>query len=529
MKTSNYIIFFHISESDEFYLVHGYTGAVDLVSAEVANYLLERVDPDHTWHIKDQEIVKEALRGRELGEITDDTIGMLKSRGYLTDMSAAEELSYVEHIARFLHNRNVKGFRPRFMLVPSYECNLRCPYCFETDTRIELGKLKVLQKVMTEAMVDAAFESMDRLVEQRFGATSDAPGDEAKYITLYGGEPLMAETLPIVEYILHKGLGQGYRFGAITNAVDLDQYIHLLGPDKIGFLQITLDGPREIHDKKRVGPRFKQGTYDKIISNMKKALPTGAHISVRFHVDFKNISQVKVLIDDLQSEGFQEHANFEVYTYPVHNFHRGQSTPDYPLMAIHHMQREMAPMLAGNSLPNLSYAEQAPSGRQLKVLASDEGIEGKLRAYVKDKLPGLYSTGLEPCSATTGLYIFDPFWKIYTCWDTVGMNGHETGTYSPAGPVLNFRNDNWLMRSPATIDECKNCKYAFFHFGGCASLPIGAKGTIFAPACYEFQDNFLYAGQAFFKKGLNQPLQGSRAVIDKDAQATEASYGEFGH
>jgi len=526
MKTSNYIIFFHISETDEFYLVHGYTGAVDLVSAEVANYLLERVDPNHTWHIKDQELVRETLRGRELGEVSDDTIGMLRSRGYLTDMSSAEELNYVEHIASFLHNRNVKGFRPRFMMVPSYECNLRCPYCFETDTRIELGKLKVLQKVMTETMVDAAFDSMEMLVKQRLGAKGEAIGNETKYITLYGGEPMMAETLPIVEYILHKGLSQGYRFGAITNAVDLDRYIHLLGPDKIGFLQITLDGPREIHNKKRVGPRYKQGTYDMIVSNIKKALPTGTHVSVRFHVDFKNISQVKTLIDDLESEGFHEHDNFEVYTYPVHNFHRGQATPDYPLMAIHHMQREIKPILESRSLPIYAQPEQMPRGKELKVLASDEGIELKLRAYVKDKLPGLYSRGIEPCSATTGLYIFDPFWKIYTCWDSVGMVGHETGTYSPAGPALNARNDDWLMRSPATIDECKNCKYAFFHFGGCASLPIGVKGTIFGPACYEFQDNFLYAGQAFFKKGIDQAFEGG---LERDAQSVEAGYQEAGH
>ena len=183
-------------------------------------------------------------------------------------------------------------------------------------------------------------------------------------------------------------------------------------------------------------------------------------------------------------------------------------------------------MLEGRSLPIYAQPEQVPRGKELKVLASDAGIELKLRAYVKDKLPGLYSKGIEPCAATTGLYIFDPFWKIYTCWDTVGMIGHETGTYSPAGPALNARNDDWLMRSPATIDECKNCKYAFFHFGGCASLPIGVKGTIFGPACYEFQDNFLYAGQAFFKKGIDQAMQGG---LERDAQSAEAGYREVGH
>ncbi|HLG15729.1 MAG TPA: radical SAM protein [Blastocatellia bacterium] len=531
MKTSNYVIYFHIPETDEFYLVHGYTGAVDLASPEAIGYLLDRVDPSHTWHTKDLGIVREAIEGRTLGPISDDTIDMLKSRGYLTEMSSAEELRYVEKLAGFLHNRNIKHSRPNFMIVPVYECNLRCPYCFETDTRVELGKLKILQNVMTEKMVDAAFTSMDVILKQRSGPE----GAEKAYITLYGGEPLMLETLPMVEYIVRKGLDENYRFGAITNAVDLDHFLHLLGPEKIGFLQITLDGPREAHNKKRIGPRHRQGTYDRIIANMKSALKTGVRISVRFHVDYTNISQVKELIDDLENEGFQQSENFDVYTYPIHGFHRGKSTPQYPLMAIHQMQRELNPVLPG--LPTLGQRgseytgrdSEGGNGRKLKVMVSDEGIQSKLRAYVKDKLPGLYANGMEPCAATIGLYIFDSLWRIYTCWDTVGIAGHETGTYSPGGPVLNTMNDDWLQRSPATIDECKQCKYAFFHFGGCASLPIGADKSIFAPACYEFQDNFLYAGQSFFRRGLDDVLQMSGPETETQPQPLGVNYGEAAH
>jgi hypothetical protein len=35
---------------------------------------------------------------------------------------------------------------------------------------------------------------------------------------------------------------------------------------------------------------------------------------------------------------------------------------------------------------------------------------------------------------------------------------------------------------------------------------MGSKGTIFAPACYDFQDNFIYVGQKFFKQGLEKIL-----------------------
>src|SRR5262245_43958397 len=222
---------------------------------------------------------------------------MLKSRGYLTSMSSPEERAYVARLAGFLHKKKVGDSAPTFMIVPVYECNLRCPYCFETDTRVELGKLKILQNVMTEGMVDAAYKSMEILVQDRFASRPEMMAFEKKYITLYGGEPLMLESLPIIEYIVQKGLDTGYKFRAITNAVDLNHFLHLLGPDKIGFLQITLDGPKDTHDKKRIGPRHKGGTYDRIIENMKLALPTGVQISVRFHVDFNNIERIKDLSD----------------------------------------------------------------------------------------------------------------------------------------------------------------------------------------------------------------------------------------
>ena len=538
MKASNYVIYLHIPKSDEYYLVHGYSGAVDKVAPEVVGFMLDHVDPAHTWHIKDQEVVRESLEGRQLGEISDDTTEMLKKRGYLTDMSSQEERRYVERLAGFLHKKKVNSVPPAFMFVPSYECNLRCPYCFETDTRIELGKLKILQNVMTERMVDAAYNCMKALMDQRFGDHPELLPKHKQGITLYGGEPLMLETLPIVEYIMEKGLSAGYGFAAITNGVDLHNYLHLLGPEKINFLQVTLDGPKEIHNRKRIGPRHKGGTYDRILENMKMALETGVRISVRYHVDYNNIERTKDLTEDLTREGFNKHKNFTLYTYPIHNFHHGVDTPVYPLMSIHNMHRELTKLSMAEKEQAALKAEQhsgnetagATPPKKLNVLRPDEGIQTKLKAYVKEKLIGIYNSNMEPCSATTGLYIFDPLGKIYTCWDSVGMSGHETGYYSLDGPVLNQMNEKWLNRSPATIEECKQCKYAFFHFGGCASLPMGSKGTISAPACYEYQDNFIYIGQKFFGQGLEKVLEKETIpnAIQEATTSTEAGM-ELGH
>lgn len=528
MKTSNYVIYIRVPETDEYYLVHGYSGAVDKVSPSLVQYLLDRVDPNHTWHIKDIDVVRESLWGRELTEPSPSAVEMLRSRGYLTEMSSAEERLYLERLAGFLHLKKLETTPAGFMFVPSYECNLRCPYCFETDTRVQLGKLKVLQNVMMPEMVDAAYKCMDIIDNQRF---ADHPERKPTHrsITLYGGEPLALENLPIVEYICEKGAERGYQFSAITNGVDLHDFLHLLGPGgKINFLQITLDGPKAIHNKKRIGPRYKAGTFDRIVNNIKLALDTGVKISCRYHVDFNNISCTTELADELKRERLHEHPNFNLYTYPIHMFHRGQESPKHPIMAIHDMHKELSKLSEASVAKRQERAAagldaEDPTQGELQLFVPDDGIQSKLKAYIDGKLIGLLKN-IEPCSATTGLYIFDPFWKIYTCWDSVGMSGHQTGTYSADGPVLNALNDEWLNRSPATIEDCKNCKYALLHFGGCASLPVSCRGTLFAPACYDFQDNFIYVAQKFFRQGLENALAQPTlpAVMQEASTAVEA-------
>ena len=535
MKTSNYVIYIHEPETDEYYLVHGYSGAVDRVSPSLVRYLLDRVDPDHTWHIKDMEIVRETLLGREVTEPSSGSVEMLRARGYLTEMSSAEERHYVERLAGFLHRKKLESTPPGFMFVPSYECNLRCPYCFETQTRVELGKLKVLQNIMMPEMVDAAYNCMDMMLNDRF---RDHPERIPKHrtITLYGGEPLALENLPVVEYICEKGAERSYGFSAITNGVDLHDFLHLLGPGKISFLQITLDGPKSIHDRKRIGPRHKGGTFDRIVRNIKLALETGVRISCRYHVDYNNISCTRELAEQLKREKLHEHPNFTLYTYPIHMFHKGSETPKHPLMAIHHMHKEMAKVSEEAAAERLALVERsAETGepvdpvatQQINIHMPDDGIGSKLKAYIEGKLMGLFNAGIEPCSATTGLYIFDPYWKIYSCWDSVGMFGHHTGTYSADGPVLNTRNSEWLDRSPATIEQCKDCKYSMMHFGGCASLPMSCQGTLFEPACYDFQDNFIYVAQKFFRHGLEQALENTTlpAVMHEASTPFEAGMG----
>lgn len=63
---------------------------------------------------------------------TEKTIEILKKRGYLTEKNPHEEENFFKKIANEIHDINRK---PGYIFVPTYDCNLRCSYCFQDHMR----------------------------------------------------------------------------------------------------------------------------------------------------------------------------------------------------------------------------------------------------------------------------------------------------------------------------------------------------------------------------------------------------------
>ena len=90
-----------------------------------------------------------------------------------------------------------------------------------------------------------------------------------RYISFYGGEPLL--NFNLIEKCAHylRKKCSNIKFGLTTNGI-------LLNKDVIAFLErnsfvitISLDGPKELHDKYRIDVNG-QGSYDKCYENFKK-------------------------------------------------------------------------------------------------------------------------------------------------------------------------------------------------------------------------------------------------------------------
>lgn len=150
-------------------------------------------------------------------------------------------------------------------------------------------------------MADNMFKCIENILSTKQCSTTN--------ILLYGGEPLLAENKSVVTYIVNEGEKRGYTFKAITNGYDLDIFSTLLAPNKIGSIQVTIDGMETMHNSKRV---HKDGipTFSKIVSNIGLALNNNVKVTVRYNTDKSNIEDLIQLSDYFETIGYTKNSNF---------------------------------------------------------------------------------------------------------------------------------------------------------------------------------------------------------------------------
>jgi uncharacterized protein len=185
------------------------------------------------------------------------------------------------------------------ILLPTEACNFRCVYCYESF------RLKRMEPWVVEGV--------KQLLRRR------TPDLSALSISWFGGEPLLA--LDVMEDVLrHVGdlrrefPSLRFESDATTNASLLTRPVM----DRLAGLgvrryQVTFDGPREHHDRKRVlaGGR---GTFDRIWGNLLavKASEAAFSIMVRVHVDRENFDAIESFLQEYR-RAFGDDPRFELF------------------------------------------------------------------------------------------------------------------------------------------------------------------------------------------------------------------------
>lgn len=471
LRTSSYTIYVDLPDSrDEMLLVHGYTGAYDRVSRRVANYLrsLESKRPPKPLY---GEWLSEPDLPDEVTPPGEETLKLLESRGYLTKFDREKEQEFFGRLALKLAERSAHQ-PPSYIFMPTYSCNLRCPYCFQDHMRTD-PNFKHLLRTMSTDMVDRYFKALPA-IEAEHGI--DAGPDHERNIGFFGGEPLLAANRSIVEYIMEKARSMGNAvFWAVSNATEIEAYDGLLGPEGIAQIQITLDGPPDEHNQRRVYPDG-SGSFDKIARNIDFALERGVMISVRLNIDRNNIDDIPRLAEVIASYRWPEHRNFNVYTAPIHA--SNEKTDRKTTFNSWELDKALTEMREEH--PHTTFI-----GRP------DEGIRVRARQIFdqKELIPNLRP---HFCGAHDGMYILDSFGDLYACWEKTGDAKIRLG-HVDADSNVHFQlpvKKEWRTRSVASNPVCKQCRYALHCGGGCAILALGQRGTMHANYCDGYASRF---------------------------------------
>lgn len=176
--------------------------------------------------------------------------------------------------------------------MPTYDCNFRCPYCFEQH-RLKNGEAW-LANAMSDETMDAIFAALDDYKAQGY-----ALGD----CTLYGGEPFLEKNREVARRIAENCKARGMKMDVITNGYELESFLDFIEEYKIYQLQVTVDGTAEINDCRRLH-KDRLPTYDRILKNVELALQRGVTISLRVNVGRENLHGMGALINDLKARGF---------------------------------------------------------------------------------------------------------------------------------------------------------------------------------------------------------------------------------
>ena len=425
------------TEGTKHMIIHGYTGAMDIVDGNIARFL-----DGHKRFTEDDFVFSE------------NTFNLLLKRGYITEKTAPQERELACRLAELLH-KNAKRQAKSFVFMVTYDCNFRCPYCYEAG--ISGNGRHWTKKTFTKGLVDRAYAAMEEIY----------PDYKKGYnnITLYGGEPLLKENVEIVTYIVKKGHELGYVFDAVTNGHDLDSYTEILSSGAMRHLQITLDGTREMHDSRRYHYQTHK-SFDKIMSNIRLALDNGVKVGIRFNADANNFGEIKKLKEIFSQAGYFESKLLSFNTAMLNDENKDASRGD-----IHYVSREEF---------NRMYSKSG-----LDVSHQDYGLYSKIMTAIKNRNSIRFHSVF--CGVQSGSYILDPYGDIYTCWETVGKPEYVIGKYSPE-VKWNDSIKNWQDRNTGNTPKCSCCKYSLLCGGGCLAKALKFGGDFKASYCDGYGD-----------------------------------------
>jgi len=221
-------------------------------------------------------------------------ISAMKNGGFLLDENEDEQ----ERLMKKYHSirRSSELF---IMILPTYECNLRCWYCIQCHEGVGI----------TPEVINNLKQFADKHLDQTRIKTCT--------LSWFGGEPMMKydEVLEYTHFLQNLCDERGIimHTSITTNATLLskERIDALTSIGEVSF-QISIDGPKQMHDKVKRLPD--ESAYDKVL-DLINYMAKKIHLTLRFNYTHKTLQPVTILSELAEriEPASRKNINFLIY------------------------------------------------------------------------------------------------------------------------------------------------------------------------------------------------------------------------
>ncbi|MGC9218758.1 MAG: radical SAM protein [Athalassotoga sp.] len=268
MKLTNYYALLNINR--KYYLLNTLNSA--LIELDSENY---------------EKIKHLSVNENDITIFNNNELEILKNNGFLIEEDY-DEFLYIRN--RYLTSKYKVGNRLKIDIAITNKCNFSCEYCYERNSNKQADEhidreqfISLLKKYINYMLKNYSIKLLQ--------------------VVWLGGEPLLEFSLisQINQELMN--LASDYKISysniLVTNGYLINETIvKKLSNQNVKYIQITLDGNENFHNKKRT--LINGGnTYSKILNGISNLLAAGIKVIIRINVDKSNKDNIPYLIDEL--------------------------------------------------------------------------------------------------------------------------------------------------------------------------------------------------------------------------------------
>jgi uncharacterized protein len=394
-----------------------------------------------------------ALRGLASGGSLPPALGEQELRQAGFAVGSEEDDRALLDRARAEWAREAERTPTQLVVVPTFGCNLACTYCYQEVFDPSAG-------LIAPEVVDSLFAYVDR----HHRAESPRP-----YLTLFGGEPLRDTPAQRdrIGRLLAGARARGLEVAAVTNGHDLAAYLPMLAEGPVKEVQVTLDGPAPLHDRRRPLAGG-QGTFERIAAGIDRLVQAGIPVNLRVVADRENLPALPELAAFCAARGWLD--------LPPSRF-KTQVGRNYELFGCASRQgREALFDRVELWAEYLALSEAHPELRRFHR----PRFHGMGHLAETGELP---APNFDACPAAKKEWAFGPDGSLYGCTATVGHPAHRLGRFHPDIARDEAAIRGWRERSTLTIPACRGCALAPVCGGGCGAVAWSQGGSALGPDC----------------------------------------------